>query len=348
MNGQKNFIFAGLKTAVVILNWNGKELLHRFLPSVVNNSKEAVVYVADNASTDGSVLFVKENFPEVKIIQNLQNGGYAKGYNDALSSLQEDIFILLNSDVETTPGWLKPLIKCFETQPKTAAVQPKILDYNRKDCFEYAGAAGGFIDKLAFPFCRGRVFDTIEKDHGQYDDEIPIFWASGACLAIRRDVFLEAGKLDEDYFAHQEEIDLCWRIKNLGYDIKYIGQSQIFHVGGSTLSSSNPRKTFYNFRNSLFNLTKNTPGAQTWFYLLLRLIMDGLAGILFLSRLKPQHTLAIIKAHFSFYGKLPKMLKKRKSLPKKKYPLPFSIAFQYFVLGKKIYVDLNKVNKDLS
>lgn len=337
-----------METAVVILNWNGKKLLQEFLPSVIENSKEASVYVADNASTDDSILFVKKTFPQVHIIQNLQNGGYAKGYNDALIGLEEELFILLNNDVETPSGWLQPLIQCFENQPNTAAAQPKILDYTQKDFFEYAGAAGGFMDKFGFPYCRGRIFDRIEKDRGQYDDEIPIFWASGACLAVRRSVFHESGGLDEDYFAHQEEIDLCWRIKNLGYMIKYVGASRVFHKGGSTLSNSSPRKTFLNFRNSLFNLLKNTPGFKTWIYLFFRLMMDGLAGILFLIKLKPKHTFAILKAHISFYGKLPKMVKKRKTITKKEQPLPFSIVYQYFILGKKFYTDLNKIDNKLS
>lgn len=337
-----------MKTAVVILNWNGKKLLQEFLPSVIENSKEATVYVADNASTDDSILFVKQTFPQVRIIQNLQNSGYAKGYNDALIGLEEELFILLNNDVETPSGWLQPLIQCFENQPNTAAAQPKILDYTQKDFFEYAGAAGGFLDKFGFPYCRGRIFDRIEKDRGQYDDEIPIFWASGACLAVRRSVFHESGGLDEDYFAHQEEIDLCWRIKNLGYMIKYVGASRVFHKGGSTLSNSSPRKTFLNFRNSLFNLLKNTPGFKIWIYLFLRLMMDGLAGIFFLIKLKPKHTFAILKAHISFYGKLPKMVKKRKTITKKEQPLPFSIVYQYFILGKKFYTDLNKIDNKLS
>jgi len=337
-----------VKTAVVILNWNGKKLLQEFLPSVIENSKEATVYVADNASTDDSILFVKQTFPQVRIIQNLQNSGYAKGYNDALIGLEEELFILLNNDVETPSGWLQPLIQCFENQPNTAAAQPKILDYTQKDFFEYAGAAGGFLDKFGFPYCRGRIFDRIEKDRGQYDDEIPIFWASGACLAVRRSVFHESGGLDEDYFAHQEEIDLCWRIKNLGYMIKYVGASRVFHKGGSTLSNSSPRKTFLNFRNSLFNLLKNTPGFKIWIYLFLRLMMDGLAGIFFLIKLKPKHTFAILKAHISFYGKLPKMVKKRKTITKKEQPLPFSIVYQYFILGKKFYTDLNKIDNKLS
>lgn len=332
-----------MKTAVVILNWNGKKLLEQFLPSVVKYSQEATIYVADNASTDDSVLFVKENFPQVKIIQNLQNGGYAKGYNDALENLSEDIFILLNSDVEVTQNWLPPLLRCFESQPNTAAIQPKILDYKRRNYFEYAGAAGGFIDRLGYPFCRGRIFDTLEKDTGQYNDETKIFWASGACLAIRKTIFEEVGKLDETYFAHQEEIDLCWRIYNYGYDVKYIGESEVFHVGGATLSTENPKKNFYNFRNSLYNLIKNKPGKNVWAFVFLRLVLDGIAGVRFLFQLKPKHTWAIIKAHFDFYSKIPILLKKRKTIPKKALKtINFSVVYDYFFLNKKKYPNLRE------
>ena len=230
--------------AVVILNWNGLELLKEFLPEVVKYSKEANVYVADNASTDSSVSYVETNFPDVKIIQNKVNGGYAKGYNDALAGLSEDIFILLNSDVKVTPNWISPIKAIFDSDPIVAAVQPKILDYKKPTHFEYAGAAGGFIDKFGYPYCRGRIFDNLEKDFGQYDDEIEIFWASGACLAIKRDQYYEVGKLDEDYFSHQEEIDICWRLHNYGYKVIYTPNSVVYHVGGATLNSMNPKRHF--------------------------------------------------------------------------------------------------------
>lgn len=332
-----------VKTAVVILNWNGKKLLQQFLPSVIRFSPEATIYVADNASTDGSATFLQEKFPQVNIIQNIQNGGYAKGYNDALVHLSEDIFILLNSDVEVTPNWLQPILHCFETQPNTAAVQPKILDYKRKDFFEYAGAAGGFIDYLGYPFCRGRIFDTVEKDAGQYDEETTIFWASGACLAIRKKAFEQAGKLDESYFAHQEEIDLCWRLYNLDYQIKYTGKSTVYHVGGATLSEMDPRKTLYNFRNSLCNLVKNHPSNLLWPLVLLRLTLDGIAGIRFLLQVQPRQTWAIVRAHFGFYARLSQLLKERKKFPKRNLETsPFSIVFDYFISGKKKYSDLVK------
>ncbi|HBC03790.1 MAG TPA: dTDP-Rha--alpha-D-GlcNAc-pyrophosphate polyprenol alpha-3-L-rhamnosyltransferase, partial [Aequorivita sp.] len=229
-----------MKVAVVILNWNGKDLLERFLPSVVKFSSEATVYIADNASTDNSVAFVSEFFSTVKIIQNKENGGYAKGYNDALKNLSEDIFILLNSDVEVTENWLQPVVSEFEKDSSVVAAQPKILDYKNKEYFEYAGAAGGFIDKYGYPYCRGRIFNTLEKDMGQYDDVSQIFWASGACLFVKAEAFWQAGALDEDYFAHQEEIDLCWRLQSKGGKIVYVGASKVYHVGGATLAALNP------------------------------------------------------------------------------------------------------------
>ncbi|MGA8853673.1 MAG: glycosyltransferase family 2 protein, partial [Christiangramia sp.] len=197
-----------MKTAVVILNWNGRKLLERFLPSVIEHSKEAGIYVADNASTDDSVKFLESNYPEVKVIKNTENSGYAGGYNQALKFVEENIYILLNSDVEVTENWLEPIVKVFQEESRTAAIQPKILDYKKKDHFEYAGAAGGFIDKFGYPFCRGRIFQELEEDHGQYNEDRYIFWASGACLAIRKSAYEEVGGLDEDFFAHQEEIDL--------------------------------------------------------------------------------------------------------------------------------------------
>ena len=302
-----------MKVAVVILNWNGKKLLQQFLPSLVKHSEHAAIYLADNNSTDDSVSFVKNTFSSVKIIQNKENGGYSKGYNDALKHINADVFCLLNSDVEVTENWLQPIIKAFENHRKTAIIQPKLLDYNKKDYFEYAGAAGGFIDKYGYPYCRGRIFNTIEKDQGQYNDTSEIFWASGACLFIRRKVFEELNGLDERFFAHMEEIDLCWRAINLGYKVNYVGQSKVYHVGGATLNNQNPKKTFLNFRNSLFTLTKNAKGSL-FSILLIRLTLDGIAAIKFLLENKPKHTLAILKAHFSFYYHFGNLLKQRKSL----------------------------------
>ncbi len=330
-----------MNIAIVILNWNGRSLLQEFLPSVVKFSKEATIYLADNASTDDSISYVKAYFPEIAIIQNSENGGYAKGYNDALTKIEADIYCLLNSDIEVTKDWLLPIMKTFEAGDDIAAVQPKILDYKKKTHFEYAGAAGGYIDKLGYPFCRGRLFDTIEQDQGQYNDTTTIFWASGACLFIKKEVFEEVGKLDEDFFAHQEEIDLCWRVQNHGYRIVYTGASTVFHLGGATLDSMDPKKTYLNFRNNLYLLLKNVPGYKVWSLLFIRMILDGLAGFKFLLDKKPSHFVAILKAHFSFYKHLGIFLKKRKKLSKSgKYYSFFSVVWQYFILKRKYFNQL--------
>ena len=307
-----------MKVAIVILNWNGKKLLEQFLPSIVRFSSElADIYVADNASTDASVSFVKQHFPSVNIVENAINGGYAKGYNDALQSIQADIYCLINSDVEVTEGWLEPVLKVFETENNTAIIQPKILDFKDKSKFEYAGAGGGFIDLYGYPYCRGRVFNHLETDSGQFDDATKIFWASGACFFIRSEVYDALGGFDEDYFAHQEEIDLCWRTQNEGFEIQYIGTSAVYHVGGATLQESNPRKTFLNFRNSLLSIIKNVPKQWFLFVVFSRLILDGIAGVKFLFELRPIHTWAILKAHISVYANFYKFLKKRRKLQKK-------------------------------
>ncbi|WP_299053455.1 glycosyltransferase family 2 protein [uncultured Polaribacter sp.] len=332
-----------MKIAIVILNWNGVKLLEQFLPSIVNySSKEAVIYIADNASTDNSIGFVKENYPTIQIIKNTQNGGYAKGYNDALKNIEADVYCLLNSDVEVTKDWLKPIIEVFNNDKNTAIIQPKLLDFKEKSSFEYAGAAGGFVDLFGYPYCRGRLFNSLEKDEGQFNDTSNIFWASGACLFIRAAMFKQIGGLDEDYFAHQEEIDLCWRTQNSGYKVTYVGDSEVYHVGGATLEETNPHKTYLNFRNSLLNIVKNVPKKWFLFVIFSRLILDGIAGFKFILELRPIHTFAIIKAHFSFYKNFYKFLKKRKQLSKKlDYNLHTSIVWQYFVLGKKRFKDLN-------
>ena len=330
-----------MKVAVVILNWNGRQLLEKFLPSVLAYSQEATIYVADNASTDTSVAFVSENFPTIRIIQNNENGGYAQGYNEALKNLSEDIFVLLNSDVEVTKDWLRPVVSEFIKDPIVAAAQPKILDFKNKEYFEYAGAAGGFLDRYGYPFCRGRIFDTLEKDLGQYDDTSQIFWASGACLFVRATSFREAGGFDEDYFAHQEEIDLCWRLQKLGGKILFVGGAKVFHLGGATLASSNPRKTFFNFRNSLLNLVKNVSGNRIYGIIFVRMLLDGVAALQFLVQGKPKHFLAILKAHLNFYRMLPKFLHKRRKIDShKNYFLVKSIVFQYYIQRKKHFHQL--------
>ncbi|WP_299684874.1 glycosyltransferase family 2 protein [uncultured Dokdonia sp.] len=332
-----------MKTAIVILNWNGRSLLERFLESVVTHSAHlATIYLADNASTDSSVAYCKEHFPEdVKIIQNKENGGYAKGYNDALRHVDADLYVLLNSDVKVEKGWLEPMVSVFVTSASIAVAQPKIKDLKRPTLFEYAGAAGGYIDALGYPYCRGRIFDHCEEDTGQYNDTVDVQWASGACLFIRAKLYWDANGLDEDFFAHQEEIDLCWRIKNKGYRIVAVGDSEVFHLGGATLSSANPQKTFYNFRNTLFAVVKNSTGVPYLLLVLIRLILDGIAGFKFLLEGKPKHVLAIIKAHVSFYRHFPNLLKKRKALKQShQYYQVWSIVFKYFIKNKKTYRDL--------
>ena len=326
-----------MKLAIVILNWNGQKLLEQFLPSVIKYSKEAIIYIADNASTDDSIDFLKDEHPSINIIQNKNNGGYAKGYNDALKNIEADVFCLLNNDVEVTKNWLTPIIETFNDKAHTAIIQPKLLDYKNKDYFEYAGAAGGFIDKYGYPYCRGRIFNTLEKDIGQYNDNAEIFWASGACLFIRSHVFNELHGFDEHFFAHMEEIDLCWRAKNLGYSIHYVSKSEVYHVGGATLSALNSKKTFLNFRNSLFTITKNAKG-NLFSILLVRLFLDGIAAFKFLFELKPKHVFAILKAHLNFYYKLNHLLGQRKSIKNKiKYYQKTSIVFNYFVNNKMYY-----------
>ena len=331
-----------MKVAIVILNWNGKKLLEQFLPSIVNFSAElADIYVADNASTDGSMAFVKDHFPSVHIVENATNGGYAKGYNDALQSIKADVYCLINSDVEVTEGWLEPVLDVFKQESNTAIIQPKLLDYKDKSKFEYAGAGGGFIDFYGYPYCRGRVFNYLETDEGQYNDIASIFWASGACFFVRSEVYHRLGGFDEDYFAHQEEIDLCWRTQNEGYDIKYVGTSTVYHVGGATLQESNPHKTYLNFRNSLLNVIKNVPKQRFLFVVVSRLILDGIAGAKFMLELRPVHTWAIFKAHLSLYKNFYKFLKKRRKLQKKlEYNLHTSIVWQYFILGRKRFKNL--------
>ncbi|KJD32987.1 glycosyl transferase family 2 [Tamlana nanhaiensis] len=329
-----------MKIAIVILNWNGKQLLKQFLPSVIEYSPEADIYVADNASTDNSVKFLKAAFPEINLIQNNINGGYAKGYNDALKHVEADVFCLLNNDVEVTKNWLQPITKEFNNDTNTAIIQPKILDFKNKNYFEYAGAAGGFIDKYGFPYCRGRIFNTLEKDNGQYNNDCDIFWATGACLFIKRSVFTILNGFDEHFFAHMEEIDLCWRAKNLGFTIKYIGNATVYHVGGATLNAINPKKTYLNFRNNLYILTKNAKG-PLFPLIFTRLLFDAVAGIKFLLELKPLHTLAIIKAHFAYYKHCNTLLKQRKmSKNKIKYYHKKSIVLAYFISKTKHFSEL--------
>jgi GT2 family glycosyltransferase len=329
------------KVAVVILNWNGKSFLEKFLPSVITHSSAASIIVADNNSTDNSIVFLKENYPAIRIIEIPENGGYSKGYNIALSQVESEYYILLNSDIEVTPNWIEPVIKLMDSDPSIAACQPKILDFNNRDNFEYAGAAGGYLDYLGYPFCRGRLFNTLEKDHGQYNDIREIFWATGACMFVRAKDFHSVGGLDDDFFAHLEEIDLCWRLKSNGHKIYYCGESKVYHVGGGTLNKINPRKTFLNFRNSLFMLYKNLKPGYLILLIFSRLVLDGVAGIKFLLEGSGKHTWAVVQAHFAFYSALPALNKKRKL--NKLRNLDFkevykrSIVIEYYLKRKTIF-----------
>lgn len=321
-----------LKIAIVILNWNGVQLLQKYLPSVLQHSEGAEVWVIDNASSDNSIAFLKKQYPEVKQVELDENYGFAGGYNKGLRQINADIYCLLNSDVKVTESWLQPVSDCFQNRADVSIIQPKILDLKNPDYFEYAGAAGGFIDLMGYPFCRGRVFQAIEEDKGQYDDECSIFWATGACMFIRGGVFWMLGGFDEDYFAHQEEVDLCWRAQNRGLKIRYVGFSTVYHLGGSTLSNMNPKKTFLNFRNSLFSITKNLPASKAFPIIFLRLLMDGVAAARFLMQLKPLHGLAVLRAHMSFYYHFPKMYKRReKANFLLKYHSTTSIVWKHFV-----------------
>ena len=333
-----------MHTAVVILNWNGRKYLEQFLPPLIQySSGEAEIIVADNASNDDSISFLETNFPSVRIIRNPANEGFARGYNLALKQVKADYYILLNSDIEVTPDWIHPVIDMMEKDPSIAACQPKIRSYFERTKFEYAGAAGGFIDKYGYPFCRGRLFQSIEEDLGQYDDAIEIFWATGACMFVRADLFHQAGGLDEDFFAHMEEIDLCWRLKNLGYKIMYCPQSVVYHIGGGTLPKISWRKTYYNFRNNFYLLYKNLPDNLLIEVFAKRFILDGIAALKFLFTAGFKDFWAIYKAHISFYSTLSKTKAKRKLL--KHSPLHKvyrkNIVFEYYLRKKKKFTDMD-------
>lgn len=322
--------------AVVILNWNGKALLEQFLPSVIASAYPNLqIIVGDNASTDGSVDFVKSNFPTVSILENDQNYGFAGGYNHILKRVEADYFILLNSDVEVPVNWIQPVIDRMESDKKIAVAQPKIKWQKQKDQFEYAGAAGGFMDLHAFPFCRGRIFDNVEVDKGQYDANIDIFWASGAAFFIKSKAWNEVKGLDEDLFAHMEEIDLCWRLKNLGYRIVCCTDAEIYHLGGGTLNANNPYKTYLNFRNNLIIMQKNLPLQDAYFRIFIRIWFDFAAWIQFLLQGKSEFSMAISKAHFHFFRDISHHAKKRTS-----FQMPYlnhtgvyksSIVYAYFI-----------------
>lgn len=333
-----------MKTAIAILNWNGKELLKEFLPSVIEHSKESDIYVIDNASEDDSVEILKSEFPRVKVIKNPENYGFAKGYNDGIQKILErnpgiELFCLLNSDVMVSENWLEPMMNLFEQNPEIAAAQPKILDYKNPNKFEYAGAGGGFIDNFGYPYCRGRVFWTLENDYGQYNDTAQVFWVSGACFFVRTDDFINSGGFDETFFAHMEEIDLCWRFNNENRKVFYCGLSKVYHLGGGTLKANSPQKTYLNFRNNLGMLAKNLPKRKKIRVIFSRLILDGITGLVFLIYEGPPHCLAIVRAHFGFYRRLSYYLRNSKGGNKEYYRRKM-IPFQYFIKMRKHYSDL--------
>jgi GT2 family glycosyltransferase len=308
---------------------------------VLKQSDGADIIVIDNASTDGSVEFIKGTFPQVRIIQNPSNLGYAGGYNRGLEGLTHKYFILLNSDVEVTSSWIEPIIERMESETSIGIVQPKILDAKRRTHFEYAGACGGFLDRYAYPYCRGRLFDTLEEDKSQYDDALEVHWASGACFFIRRELFLTLGGLDEDLFAHMEEIDLCWRARGKGHKVYCEPRSMVFHQGGATLDGHSPFKSYLNFRNNLIMLVKNDRSGRTGWLVFVRMLMDGLSIVRFITQLRFRHAFAVLKAHIHFYSSIGSTLKKRAQLKGQSAPRSdFSVVLEYFLKGKKAFSEL--------
>ncbi|MDR2292667.1 MAG: glycosyltransferase family 2 protein [Prevotellaceae bacterium] len=344
INNQQYFNTDETKVAVVILNWNGRKMLEEFLPSVVKHTtcKQTKIIIADNGSTDDSLKFLSQNFPDTEQILLDKNYGFAGGYNQALKKINAKYFVLLNSDVEVTENWLEPLVSYLDENDDIAACMPKILSYQQKTHFEYAGAAGGFIDKYGYPFCRGRILGNIETDEKQYDTLMNVFWTAGACTVIRSAIYNKLKGFDEDFFAHMEEIDLCWRIQHAGYSLMCIPQSKVFHLGGGTLATDSPQKTYLNFRNNLFMLVKNLPKKKFKRTILSRLFLDFLSAGIFLISFKFSYFTAVVKAHFHFYKSLKTLKKKRK------YILEFSkmtetpniyqksIVLKFFKSGKKL------------
>lgn len=342
-----------MKVAIVILNWNGVGMLERFMPSVVkyshglrfsvlDNEFTTEVVVADNGSTDASVSFLKENYPDVPLLRFDSNYGFAEGYNKALAQLEADYYVLLNSDVECTPRWIEPVIRIMDSNPRIAVMQPKLMMYDRKDTFEYAGGAGGFIDSYGYPFCRGRLFSTLEKDHGQYDDDSDIFWATGAAMFVRADVWRELGGLDTDFFAHMEEIDFCWRVHNAGYRVAYCPQSTLYHVGGGTLPKSNPFKTQLNFRNNLSMLYKNLPDGRRDKVLRMRMLLDRVAAVKFLLEGHLGEYRAVRKAHREFRAWRADLDTKRAAIKPHEVAQVYqgALLIEYYLLRRHTFTEL--------
>lgn len=334
---------------IVILNWNGKGFLEKFLPSVLATEYENFhILLADNDSTDDSVAFVKSTYPSIEVLKLDQNYGFAEGNNRALPHVKTPFYVLLNSDVEVTPGWLGPLVEAMEADEKIASIQPKIRAFHEKESFEYAGASGGYMDALGYPFCRGRVFDVAEKDEGQYDSPEEVAWATGACCLIRKSVTDRVGLFEERYFAHMEEIDFCWRVRNFGYTVKVEPKSVVYHVGGGTLKKTNPRKTYLNARNSLITMFKNFPFWEMIWKTYVRLCLDGVWAMRSLTRGEFSTIWAILKSHWAFFFSLPywwgrrkKIYKELKSIPKQgKGYFGGSAVWWHFVKGKKKFSEL--------
>lgn len=335
------------KVAVVILNWNGVHFLQKFLPNVLSNSKgEGIgVFIADNGSTDGSLAFLDREFKDVIQIRLDKNYGFAEGYNRALQQIDAEYFVLLNSDVEVTEGWLLPLIEFMDSNPNAAACAPKIMDYSRKEYFEYAGAAGGFIDKFGYPFCRGRILSEIEVDENQYNNSIEIFWASGACMFVRASAYLKLGGLDDSFFAHMEEIDLCWRFHNNGFSVWSVPFSCVYHVGGGTLPNNNPRKLYLNYRNSLYTLHKNLHPNKLFITVSVRIMLDWLSAFAYLASFKFNFFKAVFTAHNHYFKHIKTLNKYRKSsnynhLKPNSQILPKSILVQFFILRNKKFSNI--------
>jgi GT2 family glycosyltransferase len=322
------------KLAIVILNWNGQKYLSQFLPALLRFIPDyAEVIVADNASFDNSVSFLKETYPSIRIIQNSENGGFSKGYNQALQQIEAEYYCLLNSDIEVTENCIEPVVDLLDNNPDVAVVQPKLLSYKNRECFEYSGASGGFIDYLGYPFCRGRVFENLEKDNGQHNDAIEVFWATGAAMFVRSNIFHKLNGLDEDFFAHMEEIDFCWRVKNLGYKIMVEPKSLIYHIGGGTLPKNNSKKTYLNFRNNLFLLQKNLPSKNIFPVFLVRFPLDLIAAFFFLFQGHFNDTWSVFRAQLSFLRQFPKMKRKRLNINPQVYKQTFqeSIVFNRYI-----------------
>ncbi len=338
-----------MKVSIVILNWNGSSYLKRFLPSVLRYSSYdwIDIIVADNGSTDNSREIVEKEFPSVRYLQLDWNWGFAEGYNRALQHIEADYYLLLNSDVEVTENWLEPLLNIMQSDKNIGACQPKILSLNDQQRFEYAGASGGFIDRFGYPFCRGRILNVIEKDDGQYNTPIPVFWASGAAVLIRASVWKQLNGFDPDFYAHMEEIDLCWRMKNIGYKVAVCPQSVVYHLGGGSLSYGNPIKIYLNFRNNLFLLFKNLPQGKLFPILFARMILDGVAAIQFLVTGQFKAFQKVFAAHNSFHSNFFRLIAKRKKLLQMTKPIMHpeiykgSIVWDFFILKKRKFSELN-------